>query len=301
MKINRQLLGRGLLAVGALGLAGLLAASHSASERVNTTVLLLVGAAVLFVLVPWDKLTSLRAAGVEITLSLPHVREAVNSLDQIGGKRVDNEQVLRALERLGDAIEAVNGSRVLWIEDNPSNILGVRRLLRALGADIHLVTSSRRAIDLLEDDTDFDLVISDLMRNKPTECITFEWMCATVGASASCPPEVIERDDGKDVDFEVRSTPDGTRIYQRREGVNFVVRLRTDPEGNPVAAALPVLYFASFPFLEASAYASPAQLPGFETYVTISAELLIPTAVEMLRASRENPISVGGMKKLVKQ
>lgn len=305
MKGNKQLVARIFLAGAALVLAVVLLTSPTASKRVDSTVLLLVAAAALIILVPWDKLASLKAVGVEITLNLPQVREAVNSLDRIsqatGGEAVDNGQVLRALERLGDEVDAVGGSRILWIDDNPTQIVGVRRLLRALGADIHLVTSTCAAEELLAQDNDFDLIISDLMRNAPAECTTFEWICADADASILCDDEVIVRDNGTGVNFEVRSTTAGTRIHQRREGVNFILRLRSEDRDDPVSSSLPVLFYASFSWTDAVGYANPAQLTGFETHVTNSAETLIPAAIQMLASSRASPIAVGGAKKLVKR
>jgi hypothetical protein len=252
MRANRQLVAQFVLAGAALVLVVVLLTSSTASRRFDSTILFLVAAAALIILVPWDKLASLKAVGVEITLNRHQVREAVNSLDRIsqatGGEAVDNSQVLRALERLGDEVEAVGASRILWIDDNPTQIVGVRRLLRALGADIRLVTTTRGAKELLVQDNDFDLLISDLMRNAPAECITFEWLCAEADASVPCDPEVIVRDDGTRMAFEVRSTTDGTRIHQRREGVNFILRLRSDDRNDPIASSLPVLFYASFPW-----------------------------------------------------
>jgi CheY-like chemotaxis protein len=305
MRSSRQFGVRLSLALLAALVAVILIASPTVSDRMNSTVLILFGAAAIIVLVPWDKLASLKAVGVELTLNLPHVREAVDSLDRIaqatGGNPVDNRRVLRSLERLDSELEAAAGSRVVWIDDNPLQIIGVRRLLRALGVEIVLATSTRRAEELLQQDNDFDLLISDLMRNSPEECITFEWMCEQVGARDVGEPEIIERDDGSEVAFEVRHAAGGLAVHQRREGVHFIVQLRTESGRDPVVQNLPVLFYASFSSQEATAYAKPAELDGFDTHVATSAESLIPAAIKMLAASRATPIAVGGAKKLVKR
>ena len=161
------------------------------------------------------------------------------------------------------------------------------------------ITSTRDAAALLEEDNDFDLLISDLMRNDPEECITFGWMCELMGADREAEPEVIRRLDGTEVAFAVRKTRDGTLVHERREGVSFVVCLRAHSGWSPVVQKIPVLFYASFSAVEALSYARPAMLAGFDTDVTISAETLIPAAVRMIAASRSSPIRVGGAKAFV--
>lgn len=306
----------------ALGTAALAIASlvfPDLHQRIDSTVLLLLVAVPLILLVPWDKMSSLKAVGVEITLNLPQVREAVKSLDTIasatGGDPVDNQRVAHALERLGTDLQLAEGARILWIDDNPAAIVGVRRLFRALGVHSVIVTSSEAADVTLSTDNDFDLVISDLMRNDPASCTSFEWACERAELLASeglalpdwtlmrtrhggREPEVIERDDGSSVEFEIGEFGE-TTVHQRREGVNFVCRLR-ETHGDPVVRRLPVLFYASFPWADAVEYARPALTDGHETGVTNSAETLVPTAIQMLAGARARPIVVGEAKALVK-
>jgi CheY-like chemotaxis protein len=326
---ERHLILRIALAVAAVALAVVLIASKSLNHRVDTTVLVLLAAAALTVLVPWDKLASLKAVGVEITLNLPQVQEAVASLDRIGRESgrgpVDNERVHRELARLGPELQLIPGSRILWIDDNPLALVGLRRLFRALGVDIVIAESSSRADEILASDNDFDLVISDLMRNDPATCTSFDWACDELAArldeavavevdgdggglpvatlARRRPREYLlaplELDDGTEVQFLVWQASDGTKVYQRREGVHFVRRLRLDGERDLVVQTLPVLFYASFEMAEALVWAAPAFIEGLETEVTTSAETLIPAAVRMLAKARAQPIAVGSKKRLI--
>jgi CheY-like chemotaxis protein len=332
MRPERHLMLRIGLAAVAVVLAAVLIASKSVQHRVDTTVLVLLAAAALVLLVPWEKLASLKAVGVEITLNLPQVQEAVASLDRIGRESgrgpVDNERVHRELARLGPELQLIPGSRILWIDDNPLALVGLRRLFRALGVEIVVAESSERADEILASDNDFDLVISDLMRNDPAECISFEWACDELAArleEAAVAVDVVgdggdgglpvatlarrrprefvraplELEDRTEVEFLVWEGSDGTKVYQRREGVHFVRRLRFDGERDVVVQTLPVLFYASFEMADALVWAAPAFVEGLETAVTTSAETLIPAAVRMLAKARAEPIAVGSKKRLI--
>jgi hypothetical protein len=130
-----------------------------------------------------------------------------------------------------------------------------------------MVTSSDAADVTLATDNDFDLVISDLMRNDPASCASFEWACdraeqfADAGLSLAestlirtrrggAEREMIDRDDGSRVEFEICTVGEAV-IHQRREGVNFVWRIRETHE-DPVVRQLPVLFYASFPWADAA-------------------------------------------------
>lgn len=132
-----------------------------ASRRMDNTFLLLLVAAVLIHVLPWERLTSFKAAGVEFTLDKPQVKGA---LEGLGLKRIENKQIQERLSALQQEIEQAKGSRILWIDDKPHEILGERRLLRALGVEIVTATSSAQAKVTLRQDNDFDLIISDIQR-----------------------------------------------------------------------------------------------------------------------------------------
>jgi hypothetical protein len=73
-------LGTAVLAIASLAFPGL-------HQRIDSTVLLLLVSVPLILLVPWDKMSSLKAVGVEITLNLPQVREAVKSSTRSQARR----------------------------------------------------------------------------------------------------------------------------------------------------------------------------------------------------------------------
>jgi CheY-like chemotaxis protein len=73
------------------------------------------------------------------------------------------------IEAMTEDINQVKGSRILWIDDNPLTILGERRLLRALGLQIVMEADSENARMRLKNDSDFDLIISDLQRTAKTD------------------------------------------------------------------------------------------------------------------------------------
>ena len=133
-----------------------------ASRRMDGTFLLLLIAAVLIHVVPWERLTSFKAGGVEFTLDKPQVKGA---LEGLGLRKIENRQIHEMLSALQREIEQAKGSRILWIDDKPHEILGERRLLRALGIEVVTATTSAQAKSTLEQDNDFDLIISDIQRS----------------------------------------------------------------------------------------------------------------------------------------
>jgi CheY-like chemotaxis protein len=150
------------LAVGAvaLALARLLAPGYT-GERMDRTFLLLLAAAVLILLVPWEHLTTLKAAGLELTLNRPQVAGALRALQL---DRIDKREIRETLESRAEKLDVLRGARVLWHDDVPRSTVGGRRLLRALGIDVVSVTDREAALNTLENDCDFDLVITDVLR-----------------------------------------------------------------------------------------------------------------------------------------
>ncbi|GAH82588.1 unnamed protein product, partial [marine sediment metagenome] len=87
---------------------------------------------------------------------------------------------------------------ILWIDDHPENIIGVRRLIRNLGIEVVMVNSSELAQEKLILDNDFDMIITDVQRR---------------GNSLN---RVMELDNNY-------------MGHPKHEGVNFLVKLRLDP------------------------------------------------------------------------
>lgn len=67
------------------------------------------------------------------------------------------------LRRAQMARTALEGARVLWVDDHPENNVWERRLLGAFGVDITTAESTRSALALVSAST-FDLIFSDIDR-----------------------------------------------------------------------------------------------------------------------------------------
>ena len=131
------------------------------NERMDNTFLLLLAIALAVYIVPWDKITTFKGWGVELTLEKPQVRGAIEAT---GLKQLKSTPFWDRLSQLESEIEKARGSRILWIDDNPHVILSERRILRALGIEVVTVQNSARAENILAEDNDFDLIISDVQR-----------------------------------------------------------------------------------------------------------------------------------------
>lgn len=151
----------------ALVLAALIIIDPQGSERwQNPTFLLLLAVPLLAFLVPWHRLTSFSAAGVELVLESPSVRGAIEGIKMSSS---ESRSIRRTLYDLREAIADSRGSRVLWIDDHPEQILGERRILRALEIQVVSANTSDNAREILEMDDDFDLLISDMQRMSEPE------------------------------------------------------------------------------------------------------------------------------------
>ena len=150
----------------AAGIAAVLAIAYlvlpdGLRERVDDTFLLLLAASAVIALVPWEHLASGAAGPFTFVLERPQVAGALRGLDT---SRVEDRDVRRLLTELAPDVETIAGSRVLWIDDTPSEVLGERRLLRALGIEIVTARSSDEALAELARDSDFDVAITDVSR-----------------------------------------------------------------------------------------------------------------------------------------
>ncbi len=153
---------RALAVVVALGLAAAyFAAPDELGSRLDRTFLGLLAAAAIFAPVQWERLTSLSAGQFEFKIDRPEVVHAVEGLSL---PQVADERLRSLLARLESQLQQIQGSRVLWIDDKPHDIVGERRLFRALGLEVATVSSSEEAAEELERDNDFDVVVSDVQR-----------------------------------------------------------------------------------------------------------------------------------------
>lgn len=131
------------------------------SDRMDQTFLLMITLAVLIPLVPWERLTTFKAAGIELVLERTQVKGALDSMDL---DRIESEKIRRQLGALKGELQHFQGSRILWIDDRPETIIAERRLFRALGAEVVPVISSEETEEIIFRDSDFDLIISDVQR-----------------------------------------------------------------------------------------------------------------------------------------
>jgi CheY-like chemotaxis protein len=224
-----------------------------AKDRIDEKSILLFTLAIVVYFVPWDRLRSLKAAGLEVTIDLPQVKAAVDAIEL---DRVENEKLRLKIQSLSSLLSRIRGARVLWIDDKPHEILGERRLLRALGASITPADSSEVADKILDADDDFDLIITDVQR---------------VGHSY--------KETG------------GEKLH---EGVNFIVLLRK--KNNPVIRAMPVIFYAAYDWPRLEKFTRPARLHRPEPRITNSVDELITEAVLQLADARTYPIKVNAKK-----
>ena len=263
MFAKRFALFKGVVATVALVLAVVRFAYPQTRDGMDATFLGLLGMAVLILILPWERLRTLKAGGVELSIEGPQVRGAIAGL---GLDRVDDEQLRARLRAMAPLIEQISGARVLWIDDRPRVVLGERRLLRSLGVEVVPVSSSDDALRALRADSDFDLIISDVQRGG----VSYKWV------------------------------ENGTDIH---EGANFVVLLYRSPDKRiqPVPPVLFFSAYPWKSLLEYTERAT-AVSPRVEVCrprrpkETPRVSDLITRAVVALAEARSNPISVGTTK-----
>jgi CheY-like chemotaxis protein len=236
-----------LLSAACLLLAFLRYRDTSQQRRADAVVVALVAAAFILHIVPLERITAFKGGGVEVTLEQPQVKAAISGLT---ADRIKNEELRGELESLADELDVVRGSRVLWIDNSPSVIVGARRLLRALGIYIVPVTSSEMAEETLMHDKDFDLIITDTQRPGTSYKIN-----------------------------------DGVPIH---EGVNFIVKLRRSPA--TVVTRIPVIFFSAYDWDRLAEFTRPARETQPEPEISNAVNDLIVKIVRRLAVERGKPI-----------
>jgi CheY-like chemotaxis protein len=219
-----------------------------ASTRLDTVAVTLIVSAILLYVIPWENLRTFKAAGIELTLEQSQVKSAIESL------RLDKEKyksLIEHLSRLDTELQAIRGAKVLWIDDLPHKLVGVRRLLRALGVQIVSATSSEMAADILERDNDFDLIITDIQR------------------------------------YEDGLAGPKTRISL--DGVGFILKLRGHVD--PIICAMPVVFYAAYDWERLVEFTRPAREIQPEPDISNSVSDFVPKVIKRLAISRAIPIS----------
>jgi CheY-like chemotaxis protein len=253
----------------------------SLERRTDKTFFLILGAALLILVLPWDRLTSFKAAGVEFTLDRPEVAAAIRSLDL---DRLQDEQLKGELSKLTTEITEAAGGRALWIDDKPHEVVALRRLLRALDVETVIARSTREADEILASDNDFDLIVSDVQRRDEGDQQTFEWFRRD--------PAAIESDSSSKIVAKA-----GWTFIKLHEGVNYVVRIRTEAGRDPVIASLPVLFYAAYDWSRLARFTAVALATSPDTEISNSPLTFVPKAIRMLAGARSSPIVVGKKKK----
>jgi CheY-like chemotaxis protein len=225
------------------------------NAKMDNTFLLLLAFAFFVLVLPWEHLKTFKAGGVEITLEKPEVQAAISGL---GLDRVDDAKLRQQLSKLKDELKIVSGSRVIWIDDKPHNILGARRMLRALNIDVTTAISSEIAQEILNTDNDFDLIISDVQRN---------------GES-------------------YKQVEGGIKIH---EGVNFIVVLRRHTDPN--IRMMPVIFYAAYDWERLVKFTRPARELIPEAEISNSMDGFLPKVIRRLAEERSEPIAFSKVKK----
>ncbi|HKT84070.1 MAG TPA: hypothetical protein VJQ84_09580 [Solirubrobacterales bacterium] len=262
-----------LLRVAGGSAAALLAALSGIVNGIDGTFLLLAGAAVILLAFPWHRLSALRAGPFEFSLEQGQIKGAIQSID-VGG--TERERIEALLSRLAIDVERARGSRILWVDDKPTRVVGERRLFRALEVSSEIVPDCATAAAVLGRDNDFDLVVTSLEKQG-----------------------------------EGRALQDGTR----NPGVAFVEWLRGKddagierlvgeeaevPVKDAVVRGLPVVFYAAFPslsYIQEKLQPLAALEPSAEAARTV--DDLLKKTIRALADARSNPIEVSANKKVL--
>ena len=228
---------------------------NTLNAQMDITFFSLLAFAFLVLVLPWEHLKTFKAGGVELSIEKPEVRAAISGL---GLDRVDDNNLRQQLSKLTDELKIASGSRVLWIDDRPHNILGARRMLRALNIDVTTATSSEMALEILNTDNDYDLIISDVQRK---------------GESYA------QVEGGIDI----------------HEGVNFIVVLRKHKDPN--IRVIPVIFYAAYDWERLVQFTRPARELIPEAEISNSMDDFLPKVIRRLADERSKPIEFSKVKK----
>ncbi len=254
---------RRLLALGAVALAVVhFLAPGFTAERIDATLLILLGAAVLLLLLPWEEASAVEAGpgGVTLTLAQPQVQDAVEVVARKAQERAQKlhlpvtDPLRERLSRREEQLGLLQHARVLWVDDNPSTLVTERRLLRLLGVYVETAISSDMAWEALERDSDFDLIISDIQRGRP-------------------------------------DAENGRPLHQ---GVRFARELRASSD--PTIRSLPIIFYSAFPESALGQILEPLTGTSPEPLATTLPDSLLVTVIDMIVEIRSRPIATPGQK-----
>jgi CheY-like chemotaxis protein len=246
---------------------------ESLSTRMDLVFLALVFSVFLLWMLPWEdlweRLHGFSIGGVAISLEQPDVQGAIGNISfdaqhlsfifgESSGRssREARRELIQRIEGLEKELQIVRGSRVLWIDDHPHEILGERRLLRTLGINVTPASSSEEARHILDKDNDFDLIITEVQRP---------------------------------------STPFDAEGRPEHGGVNFIVKLQ-EYEKDIRISTLPIIFYAAYHWQDLIKHTNPARVLKPEIEISNSVVDLIPKVIKTLSEEREHPITVSAKK-----
>jgi CheY-like chemotaxis protein len=164
---------KGLCTAGVIILALLrVAFPDFAKSRMDNTFYILLAAGVLILLLPWERINSLRAGDYGVNFDQRTIDSALSTMvgEMPEGVKVrevvNNQQLSEMIQNMGSAMGLMRGSKILWVDDRPYNTVSIRRLFRALGIQVETAVHGEIAYAKWEKDFDFDLVITDIAWHK---------------------------------------------------------------------------------------------------------------------------------------
>lgn len=107
------------------------------------------------------RLSGVKAFGVEATFIREELNKATSKKDE--KEEISSEDKSKLEKRLQRDISLLQKMKILWVDDNPGYIAYESRILRAVGVNIDIVTSSVQGLSMLSQ-YEYDLVISDIAR-----------------------------------------------------------------------------------------------------------------------------------------
>ena len=230
-------------------------------KKVDEYFLYIITGAIVLVLVPIELVNQFKFGPVELHV----LRRVEDAIDQTGKSKYFDKQALKGyLTAFSPAsLAGITGGRIIWIDDWPQTLVGSRRIIRALNLEIITATSSNQALDILIDNPDVDLIITDVQRAGDS----YDYL-----------------DEAPAGELHSKSFTDRSNItwYRIHEGVNFVVRLHEDKNiygeildervremTMSYVKQIPVIFYAAYDRAGLESYTLPARLCLTEREVDI--------------------------------
>jgi CheY-like chemotaxis protein len=111
------------------------------------------------------KLNVKRQVEAALNLSLAERKSTASPDGEQAPTEVKTQEVLHIASKAvtSETVQQVAGTRVLWVDDHPSNNVYERRALEALGIQFTLSTSTEDALEKVRKNS-YDVIISDMTR-----------------------------------------------------------------------------------------------------------------------------------------